>query len=259
MDYKIKLVRGDIIKAPTDVIVNSANETLLGDDGVDGAIHIAAGNELREYCATLGGCRVGEVKVTPSFNLPHKFILHTVGPQYGNESTDEAELLKRCYRESLRIADELGASSICFPSISTGQYGYPIEEGAEIALKTVDEYLSQTANSLKEATIVLHPSSEFNDEMRDDFTVYIDIAQDLELPVVHSSFGPLDQDYEHYDFTTDEPMPRTPLKPSTPLKILTHYIGEDRAKKVRSGRAFVNNPWTGRTYIDDEVFLLSTE
>lgn len=259
MDYMIKLVRGDITQSNSEAIVNSANETLLGDDGVDGAIHIAAGPQLREYCKTLGGCKVGEVKVTPSFNLPHKFILHTVGPQYGNESEDEAELLKTCYRQSLRIADELKVKSVSFPSISTGQYGYPIDEAAEIALKTIDEFLQTEAKNLEEVVLVLYPSEEFNDHRVDDFIVYLDTARQLQIPAVHSSFGPIADDYTVYSFTTNAPQPELPLKPSSPLEVLAQYIGENKAREVRAGRALVTNPWTGRTYVDDEVYLLPTE
>lgn len=181
-DHTITLYSGDIIDITTDVIVNSANETLLGDDGVDGAIHIAAGLKLREYCSKLGGCKVGEVKITPSFNLPHKFIYHTVGPQYGNEETDEADLLRQCYRGCLKLADENKMKSVSFPSISTGQYGYPINEAAEIALTTIDEFLKNEAQSLNEVVIVLYPSTEFNDHQEDDFEVYKEISTLLEIP-----------------------------------------------------------------------------
>jgi O-acetyl-ADP-ribose deacetylase (regulator of RNase III) len=181
------LVRGDITTADTDVIVNSANETLLGDDGVDGAINIAAGPELRAYCAKLGGCKVAEVKITPSFNLPYKCIIHTVGPQYGNEDGKESELLAACYRNCLIAADRMGVASISFPSISTGQYGYPISEAAEIALTTIDKYLRSESKNLKKVVIVLYPSTEFNDNNTDTFGVYLNTAKRINLPTFQIS------------------------------------------------------------------------
>lgn len=179
----ITLVRGDITESDVDVIVNSGNDTLLGDDGVDGAIHIAAGPELREHCKTLGGCQVAEVKVTPSFNLPHKYIIHTVAPQQGNESGREAHLLELCYRNCLEEADKLGVKSVAFPSLSTGQYGFPLDRGAQIALETIHDYLSDFAQNIEEVVMVLYDSSEFNDEDRDTYAAYKDAARRKKIPI----------------------------------------------------------------------------
>jgi O-acetyl-ADP-ribose deacetylase (regulator of RNase III) len=136
----IKVVQADITGLPVDVIVNAANESLLGGGGVDGAIHRAAGPELRAFNAGLGGCRTGEAKLSPGFRLPAKWIIHTVGPVWRGGESGEAELLESCYRNAFRLAIKRGAATIAFPSISTGIYGYPKEAAAAIAVAVMREY-----------------------------------------------------------------------------------------------------------------------
>jgi O-acetyl-ADP-ribose deacetylase (regulator of RNase III) len=141
---KIDIVRGDITKLDVDAIVNAANTTLLGGGGVDGAIHRAAGPRLLEECRTLGGCESGGAKITRGYNLPARFVIHTVGPVWSGGNRGEAENLANCYRNSLRLAVENEIKTIAFPAISCGAYRYPIADAAQIALETTRECLSET-------------------------------------------------------------------------------------------------------------------
>ena|SRR5687768_13631807 len=134
---QIELVQGDITTLEVDVIVNAANETMLGGGGVDGAIHKAAGPELRRECALHNGCETGNAKVTKAYKLPAKHVIHTVGPIWEGGTDNEPALLASCYQKSMMLAAWLGARSIAFPAISTGVYGYPLREAAEISIKTI--------------------------------------------------------------------------------------------------------------------------
>jgi O-acetyl-ADP-ribose deacetylase (regulator of RNase III) len=138
---RLELVEGDITQQDTEAIVNAANPTLLGGGGVDGAIHRAAGPGLLEECRTLDGCQTGDAKITEGYRLKAKHVIHTVGPVYNRDGQRAPELLASAYRRSLEVASENNVRSVSFPSISTGAYGYPLEEAAPIALQTAINHL----------------------------------------------------------------------------------------------------------------------
>lgn len=136
---EIETWRGDITRLEVDAIVNAANQSLLGGGGVDGAIHRAAGPGLLDACRGLGGCPTGEARTTPGFRLPARWVIHTVGPVWRGGGHGEAALLASCYRRSLAEADRVEARTVAFPAISTGVYGFPREQAAEIAVTTLRE------------------------------------------------------------------------------------------------------------------------
>jgi O-acetyl-ADP-ribose deacetylase (regulator of RNase III) len=160
MTERISIIEGDITKQDVEAIVNAANSTLLGGGGVDGAIHRAAGPRLLEECRTLNGCETGEARITKGYNLPARWIIHTVGPVWNGGQNHEDELLRRCYSNSLSLAAEHSIRTLAFPSISTGVYGFPIERASRIALSSIMKHLSN--HPLPEnITVVCFSKSDF--------------------------------------------------------------------------------------------------
>ncbi|WP_028324282.1 O-acetyl-ADP-ribose deacetylase [Desulfatirhabdium butyrativorans] len=155
---RIEIVQGDITKLAVDAIVNAANSRLMGGGGVDGAIHRAAGPELLQECRTLGGCPTGEARVTRGYRLPARWVIHTVGPVYHANPADPV-LLAACYRNSLALAQQIGAASVAFPAISCGAYGYPFEEACAIALETTVDFLRPT-EGIERVIFVLFSSDQ---------------------------------------------------------------------------------------------------
>lgn len=140
---RMVVVTDNIVRLKVDAVVNAANGTLLGGGGVDGAIHSAAGDELLAECRALGGCETGQAKMTRGFRLPAKYVIHTVGPVYRDGARGEPDLLRSCYRESLRLAADAGLDTVAFPCISTGVFGYPAAGACAVAVAAVAEWLAE--------------------------------------------------------------------------------------------------------------------
>lgn len=158
---QVKLHKGDITKLNVDAIVNAANSTLLGGGGVDGAIHRAAGKELLEECRTLNGCDTGDAKITKGYKLPAKYVIHTVGPVWKDGNKNETEKLASCYRRSLEVALENNVKAIAFPNISTGVYGFPKQQAAQIAIYEVSAFLIEHPE-IEEVTFCVFDDENFD-------------------------------------------------------------------------------------------------
>jgi O-acetyl-ADP-ribose deacetylase len=162
---KIEILKADITTLKTDAIVNAANNSLTGGGGVDGAIHRAAGKELKEYCITLRGCETGFAKITPGFLLPAKYIIHAVGPVWNNGTANEEVLLSMCYTNSLTLAVDNNIKTIAFPCISTGAYRFPFDKAALIALETISVFF-KTNIDIEKVYLVVFSEKELQQYLK---------------------------------------------------------------------------------------------
>lgn len=160
MNERLTITKGDITLLAVDAIVNAANASLLGGGGVDGAIHRAAGPELKAYNAKLGGCETGEAKISPGFNLPAKHVISTVGPVWQDGEHGEPTTLAKCYLNSLKLAVQHKLKTVAFPAISTGIYGFPFERATKIAIQTILSFLEEN-DSIKQVQLVFFTDSDY--------------------------------------------------------------------------------------------------
>ncbi|MFT8391859.1 MAG: O-acetyl-ADP-ribose deacetylase [Sporolactobacillus sp.] len=162
-----RILLGDLTTVEVDAIVNAANTSLLGGGGVDGAIHRAAGPQLLEECRGLHGCATGEAKITRGYRLPARYVIHTPGPIWQGGTAHEADLLKNCYWNSLRLAEQYRCWTVAFPSISTGVYHFPVEKAAPIAVRTIRDFLAQSVHVEQVLIVCFDPLTEAAYEQAD--------------------------------------------------------------------------------------------
>ena len=226
----LEIIRNDITQVHVDAIVNAANESLLGGGGVDGAIHRAAGPELLAECRTLGGCRVGEAKITKGYRLPAKHVIHTVGPVWRGGKNSEEKLLTDCYRNSLALAREYKLESIAFPLISTGAFGYPKDKALKVAIAEIGDFLLQ-----HEMTVYLvvfdKASFALSEKLFASITEYIDDNYiDLQTIDERNRFELVCMQesvfYEETRLKTSEPAPAAPLKRKRKLADVVKQLEE---------------------------------
>ena len=218
----LQIVRNDITKMEMDAIVNAANETLLGGGGVDGAIHRAAGPELLSYCRKLNGCKTGEAKITPGFNLPAKYVIHTVGPIWHGGNNNEEALLKRCYTQSLLLARENKCETIAFPLISAGAYGYPKEEAFRIAVSTVQDFLMDSDMTVY--IVVFDESSHFISRK-----LFADVRQYIDQRYVDAHTEPMRERMRRQQAAS------IPFEPAAPIEKCADFSLEDALSQLDEG------------------------
>ncbi len=217
----IQIIRADITKVQADAIVNAANESLLGNGGVDGAIHKAAGKELLKECRILGGCRPGEAKITEGYRLPCRYIIHTVGPRWHGGSKGEKEVLMSCYRSSLKLAVANNCESIAFPLISSGIFGYPKAQALQVATQTIAEFLIEH-EMLVYIVVFDKKAFEISGKLFADIKSYIDdryvderaenrrrsetvlFAKKIECDMMPCASALAPNTFDDYDFVLDE-------------------------------------------------------